>query len=124
MSSIFSTQNNFTVGTRVITTGNPAYHMGLDLIVPVGTIGTIIHVRHRYAGTPNEYKQYKLQFEGYEDGDSLTHLYNSSALKLAPDHLDDLTNLCKKTSPTNPSISIGDFVKVSGHPTYPNLAIN
>jgi hypothetical protein len=124
MSSIFNTQNNFTIGTRVITTGYTAYHSGSDS-VPIGTIGTIVHIMHRYAGTPNEYKQYKLHFDGFREGDSLTHLYNSYDLKLATEQpTDSNTILCKSATKPKSTISIGDFVKVSGYPAYPNIAIN
>lgn len=98
--------------------------MGQDIVAPIGTIGTIIHIRRRYAGTPTEYNQYKLQFSEYVDGDTLTHLYNSSALELALDQSDDITNLGKSATKPKSTISIGDFVKVYGHPAYSNLAIN
>ena len=114
MSNNMTTSTNFNLGDRVITTGYPAYHTGLESnVAPVGTIGTIIHIRHRYANTPNEYKQYKLKFEGYPEGDSLTHLYNSYDLELAS---------AKSVKPqAKSSINVGDLVRVSGHPAYPSV---
>lgn len=123
MSSNSNTQNNFTVGTRVITTGHPAYRMGSES-VPIGTIGTIVHIRHRYAGTPNEYFQYKLQFDGYPEGDSLTHLYNSWDLELATEQPTDSNVKFNIIAKPKSTIKIGDYVVVSGHPAYPNLSIN
>jgi hypothetical protein len=55
----------------VKTIGKPTY----SGTVPIGTCGTVIRVRERYVGTVYEYRQYKVTFSDYSDGDDLTNLY-------------------------------------------------
>ena len=71
----------YQVDDKVVTTGPSIYHISTDTKVPFGTVGTIIRIRHRYKGTPNEYKQYKLSFPGYPEGDDVTNMYLVSALQ-------------------------------------------
>ena len=76
MSTVTTSNNNeYQVGDRVCTTGNAQYEICTDIKVPIGTIGTVTRIRQRYANTPNEYKQYKVYFEGYPEGDDVTNLY-------------------------------------------------
>jgi len=70
----------YQVGDMVVTTGPPRYLMCTDHKVPFGTVGTVIRIRHRYVNTPNEYKQYKVSFPGYPDGDDVTNMYAASTL--------------------------------------------
>ncbi len=82
MSSYSSNINKeYQVGDRVITTGRAQYEMSYEENVPIGTIGVIISIRHRYVNTPNEYKQYKVSFEGYPEGDSVKNLYITHNIK-------------------------------------------
>jgi hypothetical protein len=71
--------NMYNLDDKVLITGKPAYG---EQTIPENSIGIIIKIRHRYANTPNEYFQYKVHVEGYEDGDDLTNLYTYSNLKL------------------------------------------
>ena len=77
MSTVTTAINNneYQVCNRVITTGNAQYEICTDIKVPIGTIGTVTRIRQRYVNTPNEYKQYKVSFEGYPEGDDVTNLY-------------------------------------------------
>jgi hypothetical protein len=70
----------YQVGDMVVTTGHSIYDLSTTPTVPVGTIGIIIKIRHRYVNTPNEYKQYKVTFCDYSDGDDLTNMYFASSL--------------------------------------------
>ena len=53
----------FQIGDIIQTIGFATY----DNIVPIGTIGEIIHIRHRYRNTPNEYFQYRVRFDDYPE---------------------------------------------------------
>ena len=76
MSTVTAINNNeYQVGDHVITTGNAQYEICTDTKVPIGTIGIVTRIRQRYTNTPNEYKQYKVLFEGYPEGDDVTNLY-------------------------------------------------
>ena len=70
-----SITNEFQIGDRVITTGCAQYEICTSIKVPFGTIGTVSKIRHRYANTHNEYKQYKVCFQDYPEGDDVTNLY-------------------------------------------------
>lgn len=74
----------FNVNDCIIVTGQPAYrYCSFDnSIAPVGSVGIIVSIRKRYPGTAFEYNQYKVHFDKYPDGDSLTHLYNQSDIEL------------------------------------------
>jgi hypothetical protein len=60
------------LGDTVKTIGKSTYNGE----VPIGTHGTVIRIRERYVGTVNEYRQYKVTFDDYLDGDDLTNLYD------------------------------------------------
>lgn len=73
---------DFTIGQKVQNIDKPVYNAGPEFIVPLNSVGRIISIRHRYVGTPCEYKQYKVHFDNIDDGDSLTHLYDCFSLIL------------------------------------------
>lgn len=74
-------QKEYQIGDKVITTGVAQYEICTDTKVPFGTVGLITGIRHRYINTPNEYKQYKVKFEDYPEGDDVTNLYLSHNIK-------------------------------------------
>lgn len=73
MSSI----KQYSVGDIVITTSKPVY--GGE--IPIGSKGTIIGIRRRYQDSPQAYCQYKVHVSGYDDGDSLTNLFDEMNIK-------------------------------------------
>ena len=75
-------KNEYKIGDKVITCGSAVYENVTETFVPIGSIGTIIKIRHRYENTINEHKQYKVRFENYPpDGDDVTNLYSDYKLK-------------------------------------------
>jgi hypothetical protein len=61
--------------------GHPNYYDYNSIIVPIGFIGTITHIRYFYERSSNEYKEYKVSFIGFSDGQWLVHIYNDSWLE-------------------------------------------
>lgn len=55
--------HEFQIGDIIQTIGFATY----DNTVSIGTIGEIIHIRHRYRNTPNEYFQYRVKFDDYPE---------------------------------------------------------
>jgi hypothetical protein len=80
---MINTTKQFNIGDLVTVTGHPAYQCVQFnyQIAPIGSVGTVVNIRQRYIGTPNEYKQYKISFNGIEEGYSLSHLYENYNLK-------------------------------------------
>lgn len=76
--SFCESQKNYhlNIGDKVRTKSFAVY----DNNVPIGTIGTIVHIRERYTNTPNEYKQYRLSFDNY------LHLNNNQTNNLYTDN--------------------------------------
>ncbi len=75
------TKKEYQISDRVITTGPAQYEIGTIQKVPFGTEGVVVGIRHRYTNTPNEYKQFKVSFKDYPEGDSVTNLYLPHNLK-------------------------------------------
>ena len=75
-------KKDYQIGDKVITNGSAIYETVSETFVPVGSVGTIIKIRHRYENTPNECKQYKVSFDTYPDGDDVTNLYSDFNLIL------------------------------------------
>jgi len=75
---------HFPVGTRVKKIGCCYYsHCGDNSGITIGQIGTVIHIRSRYQGTPNAYNLYIIKFDeesNYKD-DGLNNQYDYSSLK-------------------------------------------
>jgi len=69
------------IGDRVITCGESIYSYTDKVPVPLGTIGTIVNIIHRYKDTPNPEIQYKVKFDDYKTLDGLEHLYWSYNLR-------------------------------------------
>jgi hypothetical protein len=76
-----NTDTEYQIGDKVKATGCARYLLSTDTKVPIGTVGSVIKIRHRYVGSPNEYKQYKVSFPGYPDGDDVTNMYSSYDLE-------------------------------------------
>ena len=69
----------FEIGNTVKTIGMADYNDN----VPIGTIGKIIRIRHRYCNTPAEYKQYKVEFEQYPtDAGNVDNFYTTYNIEL------------------------------------------
>lgn len=65
------TLSDFQIGDSIKTMGFADY----DRQTPIGSIGTIVHIRHRYQGTPSEYKQYRIEFDEHSSNCQLKNLY-------------------------------------------------
>jgi hypothetical protein len=67
---------NLKIGDRVITCGESIYSKVAHHEAPVGTIGTIVSIGHRYKDTVNPEIQYKVKFDGYPHIlEDMEHLY-------------------------------------------------
>ena len=56
-------KEEFKIGDYVKTHSLAIY----DTNVPIGNIGRVVHLRHRYINTTNEYIQYRVYFEKYPE---------------------------------------------------------
>ena len=54
---------DFVVGQRVIIIHPSSYGSGSDFRIPLGSIGTIREIFHRYKGTPHDHKQYLVEID-------------------------------------------------------------
>jgi hypothetical protein len=69
------------IGDRVITCGDSIYDISSGS-VPKHTVGTIVRIRHRGINTPNEEKQFKVQFDDYPDIlEDITNMYHEHDLR-------------------------------------------
>ena len=78
-----ASEHEFAVNDRVVTTGFSEYNMQFDVKIPIGTVGTVTRIRHRYRNSPNEYKQYKVTFPTFPErgNDDVLNLYRSFNLR-------------------------------------------
>ena len=63
--SIPSQKEDFKVGDLVVICYSATYGKHSDKSIPLGSIGRIKDIRHRYNGARNEYKQYNVEFNNY-----------------------------------------------------------
>ena len=54
-------EHEFAVNDRVVTTGFSEYNTD----IPIGTVGTVTRIRHRYKNSPDEHRQYKISFPNF-----------------------------------------------------------
>jgi hypothetical protein len=76
-------EHEFAVNDRVVTTGFSEYNTQSDVKIPIGTVGTVTRIRHRYRDSPNEYKQYKVSFPNFPERgtDDMLNVYKSLNLR-------------------------------------------
>lgn len=112
--------NEFKINDVVKVVGCPVYNKS-DSSNLMNCVGRITKIRHRYIGTPNEYKQYKVSFVGIPEGDDVTNLFRDSDLVLASEKdiqsyiLDENLQSLKDD---NTTLQVGDFVRIIGPPCY------
>lgn len=103
----------------------PIYNPG-DFNKYQNSLGKIIKIRHRYVGTPNEYKQFKVSFIGEPEGDDVTNLFhNSSLIKVSIEDAQMYLQWEKEyqEKQTYDMLKVGDLVQIVGPACYSSYEV-